>query len=94
VLTPVQLAQVQVRIERLWPPRPLNLGLAAAMVTEGILRSSRRTFNALTVLDGEFGARGRVGAVQVFLDSRGIAGIRTPSLSTRERVQLETVLGR
>jgi malate dehydrogenase len=93
VLSPVQLGHVQATSARLWPPRPFNLGLAAATVAEGIIRSARRTFNVLTVLDGEHGARGRVGAVPAFLNQGGIAATRTPSLSTRERVLVDTAIG-
>ena len=93
VLSPVHLGRVQARTARLWPPRPFNLGLAAATVAEGIIRAARRTFNVLTVLDGEHGARGRVGAVPAFLNQGGIAGTRTPSLSSRERVLVDTALG-
>ena len=42
---------------------PFALGLAAARVTEAIVRPSRRAFSVLTVLGGEFGVRGRVGAI-------------------------------
>jgi malate dehydrogenase len=93
VLSPVQLGRVQGRSSKLWPPRPFNLGLAAATVAEGMIRSARRTFNVLAVLDGEHGVRGRVGAVPAFLNQDGIAATRTPSLSTRERVLLDTALG-
>jgi len=93
VLSPVQLGRVQARSSKLWPPRPFNLGLAAATVAEGMIRSARRTFNVLAVLDGEHGVRGRVGAVPAFLNQDGIAATRTPSLSTRERVLLDTALG-
>ena len=93
VLSPVQLGRVQARSAKLWPPRPFNLGLAAATVAEGMIRAARRTFNVLTVLDGEHGVRGRVGAVPAFLNQGGIAATRTASLSTRERVLLDTALG-
>ena len=93
VLSPVQLGRVQARGARLWPPRPFNLGMAAATVAEGMIRGARRTFNVLAVLDGEHGVRGRVGAVPAFVNQGGIAATRTPSLSTRERVLLDTALG-
>lgn len=94
VLTPVQLSRIEARTARLWPPSPYTLALAAATVTEALVRSARRAFSALTVLQGEFGVRGRVGAVPVLLSSTGIVHTRVPSLSTRERVLLETALGR
>ena len=46
-----------------------------------------------TVFNGEFGARGRVGALPAILSPRGIMTTRVPELSTRERVQVENALG-
>ena len=93
VLTPVQLTRIEGRTARLWPPAPYTLALAAATVTEAIVRSSCRAFSGLTVLQGEFGVRGRVGAIPILLSNTGIIHARVPSLSTRERVLLETALG-
>ena len=67
--------------------------MAAATVVEAILGASRRSFSILTMLGGEFGARGRIGAVPAMLDSHGIVATRTPALNTRERVLLDTALG-
>jgi malate dehydrogenase len=93
VLTPVQLTRIEARAARLWPPAAYTLALAAATMAEGIVRSSRRAFSALTMLRGEFGVRGRVGAIPVLLSTTGVVHRRVPSLSTRERVQVETALG-
>jgi len=93
VLTQVQLARLEARSAKLWPPGPLTLGLAAARMVEAIVRSSRRSFSALTLLGGEFGVRNRVGTLPVVLGVGGIVDVRVPSLNTRERVQLETALG-
>jgi malate dehydrogenase len=93
VLTPVQLARLQGRVANLWPPRAQALGLAAALVAESVIHSARRAVHVLAVLDGEFGVRGGVSAVPAFVGTTGIVGTRSPSLSTRERVQLETALG-
>ena len=93
VLSPAQLARVEARAVRLWPPGPYALGLAAARVVEAILGSSRRAFNVLTVLGGEFGVRDRVGTLPAHMAAAGIVHTRTPVLNTRERVQLETALG-
>jgi malate dehydrogenase len=92
-LTAVQIARLEARVARLWPPGPFTLGLAAARVAEGIVTSSRRAFTVLSVLGGEFGVRGRVGALPVILSTSGIVHTRVPSLNTRERVQVETALG-
>lgn len=93
VLTQVQLARLEARLAKLWPPGPYALGLAAARVVEGIVDSSRRAFNVLTILGGEFGVHGRVGTLPALLAPTGIVHARVPTLNTRERVQLETVLG-
>jgi malate dehydrogenase len=93
VLAQVQLARVEARAMRLWPPGPFALGLAAARVTEALVRGSRRAFSVLMVLGGEFGIRGRVGAMPVHLSPEGIANTRVPTLNPRERVRLETALG-
>jgi malate dehydrogenase len=93
VLTQVQLARLEARAARLWPPGPYALGLAAARVVEALLTSSRRAVNVLSVLGGEFGARGRVGCLPALLSPQGIAHVRVPMLNTRERIQVETALG-
>ena len=92
VLTPVQVTRIEARAARLWPPGPYALGLAAALVAEAIVTSSRRALTVLTVLDGEFGVRNRVGAVPALLAPHGIAHVRVPALSTRDRVLVETAL--
>ena len=94
VLTQVQLRRIDARLERLWPPGPQTLGLAAARVAEALVTSARRAVSVLTVLDGEFGVRHRAGVLPCLLSPAGIASVRLPELNTRERVQLETALGR
>jgi malate dehydrogenase len=93
VLTPVQLNRIEARAARLWPPAPHTLALAAAIVAEGVLQSSRRAFSVMSALQGEFGVRGRIAAMPALLSTTGIVHTRVPSLSTRERVLLETALG-
>ena len=93
VLTQVQVRRVEARVARLWPPGPHALGTAAARVVEAIISAARRAHSVLTVLDGEFGVRGRVGILPCRLGRVGIVEVRLPSLNGRERVQLETALG-
>jgi malate dehydrogenase len=92
VLTQAQLARVEARLPRLWPPGPYTLGLAAADVVDAIVRSSRRPRCVTAVLDGEFGARGQAGAVPAYLGPSGIERTVVPVLNTRERVQVEAAL--
>jgi L-lactate dehydrogenase len=93
VLTPPQLARLDARARALWPPQALALGAAAATVAGAVIRSARRACSVLTVLDGEYGVRGVVGALPALLSTSGIVHRRAPALSPRERVQLETALG-
>lgn len=92
VLSPVQLARLDAQVERLWPPDVYALGLAAALVAEGVVRSARRGFSVLTILDGEFGIRRGVGVLPVLLSTSGIVHRRLPSLSPREHTRLQTTL--
>ena len=94
VLTQVQLRRIEARVARLWPPGAYALGLAAARVAEALVTSARRAANVLTVLGGEFGVRDRVGALPCLLAPTGIVHVRLPALDARERVLLETALGR
>jgi malate dehydrogenase len=93
VLTQVQLTRVEARAAHLWPPGPYTLGVAAARAAEAIVTGSRRHVSALILLGGEFGVRNRIGALPVLLNEQGIAGVRVPTLNTRERVAIETSLG-
>jgi malate dehydrogenase len=93
VLAQVQLRRIEARVARLWPPGPFLLGAAAAHVVRALVHASRRSYNVLTVLAGEFGVRNRVGAVPALLSPRGIVRTRVPALNTRERVLLDTALG-
>jgi malate/lactate dehydrogenase len=93
VLTQVQLNRLEARAARLWPPGPYTLGLAAARIVDALLTSSRRAFCVSTMLGGEFGVKGRAGVLPSLLSTSGIVHTRIPTLTTRERVQLETALG-
>jgi len=92
VLTQVQVSRIENRLARLWPPGSFALGLAATRVTEALVLSARRTFSVITVLGGEFGARGRVGVLPAILSKQGIVATRVPALNTRERVQVENAI--
>jgi malate dehydrogenase len=93
VLTQAQLARLETRTARLWPPGPAALGRAAAVVTEALLRGARQTCCVFAVLQGEFGVRNRVGIVPAQLSRDGIARVQVPALNPRERVRVEVALG-
>jgi len=93
VLDTVQIARIEARVARLWPPGPNTLGTAAARTAEALLHSSRRTHAVLAMLHGEFGVRDRVGALPALLGPGGIVERRRAALTVRERVTVETSLG-
>jgi malate dehydrogenase len=93
VLTQVQITRLEARAARLWPPGPHALGAAAARVAAAVMTSARRAYSVLAVLGGEFGVRGRVGALPAHLSTDGIIHTRVPTLNTRERVRVEVALG-
>ncbi len=92
VMEQVQRTRIEARVVKLWPPGAYTLGASAARVAEAVTTSSRRFFSVLTVLNGEFKVRDRVGAVPALLSLRGIVHTRVPSLGTREQVLLDTAL--
>ena len=93
VLPQVTLARIDARVKALWPPGPYALGTAAAQLAHAVISSSRRVYPLITQLQGEFGVRRRPGIVPARLDARGVAEIRIPELTTRERVLVQTALG-
>jgi malate/lactate dehydrogenase len=66
--------------------------MAAARVTGALLRSARRRASVLTVIDGALGVRHTVGTLPCLLAAHGIVDAHVPTLTTRERVQLESAL--
>jgi malate dehydrogenase len=88
------LAQMDRHTQASWPPGPYALGSAAARCVAAILGDSRRRLTVFAALDGEFDVRRVVAAVPATLGASGIRSIHPPSLSSRERVTLETALMR
>ena len=83
-----RLLALSASLSKLWPPGPQAIGAATAPLVEALLTGSRRLHPALTVIDGEYGARGK--AVMLPLEI-GIGVIRRhvlPSLSPQERTEL------
>ena len=93
VLSQVQLARIEARAARLWPPGPYALGAAAGRIAGAILSSSRQSFSVLMQLGGEFGVKGRAGALPARLGAHGIVETRVPELDARQQVRLQVALG-
>jgi malate/lactate dehydrogenase len=92
VLTAAQLARLDARIARLWPPAPYTLASAAARVIRTALTRTPRVHTALVAVTREEGTPGRSAMMPVTLSPAGIANLVPPSLSSRDRVRFETAI--
>jgi hypothetical protein len=92
VLDPPALMRLDARLPRLWPPGPITLAAAAARVVRLALVGGPGSACLFAVPDrtGDIPTRGAALPASFFP-----AGIRVsiPTLSTRDRVRLEGVLG-
>ena len=92
VLSAAQLARLDARIARLWPPGPYALGAAAARLVRTALTRTARVHAALVAVNRDEGAPGRSAMMPVTLSPTGIATLVTPALSSRDRVRFETAM--
>jgi len=94
VLSPPAITRLDDRLPPLWPPGPFTLASAATRVLSAAARRNHHTVCAFVAVTREEGDRGRVGMLPVQLHAGGIAAVLTPTLSTRDRVRLDTALQR
>lgn len=92
VLSAAQLARLDARIARLWPPGPYALGSAAARMLRTALTRSPRVHAAQVAVTRDEGLPGRSAMMPVTLGPAGIGSLVAPSLSTRDRVRFETTM--
>lgn len=92
VLSAAQLARLDARIARLWPPGPYALGSAAARLLRTALTRSPRVHAAQVAVTRDEGLPGRSAMMPVTLEPKGIAALVPPSLSARDRVRFETTM--
>jgi malate dehydrogenase len=92
VLSAAQLARLDARIARLWPPGPYALGGAAARLVRTALTRAPRVHAALVAVTRDEGSPGRSAMMPVTLAPTGIAALVTPALSSRDRVRFETTM--
>jgi len=92
VLSAAQLARLDARIARLWPPAPYTLAGAAARLIRTALTRSPRVHAALVAVTREEGSPGRSAMMPITLEPAGIASLVPPSLSARDRVRFETTM--
>lgn len=92
VLTAAQLARLDARIARLWPPGPYALAGAAARIIRTALTKSGRIHAALVTATREEGSAGRAAMMPVTVQPAGIAALVAPALSARDRVRFDTTM--
>ncbi|HEX6163797.1 MAG TPA: hypothetical protein VFZ31_10545 [Vicinamibacterales bacterium] len=92
VLSAAQLARLDARIARLWPPGPYALASAATRVIRTALTRAPRVHAAMVAVNREEGSPGRSAMMPVTLAPTGIAALVAPSLSARDRVRFETTM--
>ncbi|MBY0492793.1 MAG: hypothetical protein K2Y23_01140 [Cyanobacteria bacterium] len=92
VLSAAQLARLDARIARLWPPGPYALGSAAARLIRTALTRAPRVHAATVAVNRDEGSPGRSAMMPVTLSPGGIAALVPPALSARDRVRLETTM--
>jgi malate dehydrogenase len=87
-----RLAAISQSIRRLWPPAAQAIAAPTALIVEGLVIGSRRLHQALTILDGELGARRVAAVLPVRLGHGRVLQRIVPSLSPQERTQLANEL--
>ena len=85
---PHRLLALSASLAKLWPPGPQAIASASAPIVEALMTGSRRLHHAVTVTDGELGARARAVMLPLELASGGIKRHVMPSLSAQERTEL------
>jgi malate dehydrogenase len=93
LLTASQLHLLEVRIRGLWPPGPGALGTAAALFAQAAIGGSRRLLSAFVSLDRDNGTKAPVAAWPVSIGPEGLERVAGPTLTGRDRVVLDEVLG-
>ena len=91
-LTAAQLARLDARIARLWPPGPYALASAATRMIHTALMKTPRVHAAIVAVTRDEGTAGRSAMMPVTLHPAGLATLVPPSLSTRDRVRFETTI--
>ena len=94
VLTPPAITRLDARLARMWPPGPIALASAATRVLRVAATRGRLTLAAFVAVTREEGDQGRVAMLPVVVQPTGVATVLSPTLSSRDRVRLDTALHR
>ena len=94
VLSAATIARLDARLSRLWPPGPFTLAGAAARMLAVAARRGRDGLSVFVTTTREEGEGGRVAMMPATVGPSGVIQLLAPTLSTRDRVRLDTVLRR
>ena len=94
VLPPPAITRLDARLPRLWPPGPFTLACAATRFLRVASLRSPLTLSAFVAAGVENGRPAHVGMLPVTMGERGVVAVIRPSMSTRDRVRLDTALQR
>jgi malate dehydrogenase len=83
-----RLLAISDSLARLWPPGPQAIGTATARIAEGLAFGSRRLLHAMTIGDGDFGARGTALMLPLELGQGRVLRRVPPSLSAQESTRV------
>ena len=92
-LTAAQIAALDSRLPKLWPPGPYALGSAAAHAVRACIYGARAPLTLSVSLDGEMNMRNVVAALPVRLEPGGVVEVIEPELSPHDRVRLMAMEG-
>jgi malate/lactate dehydrogenase len=94
VLSAPAITRLDARLPRLWPPGPLTLACATTRFLRTATLRSAHTLSAFVAAGVENGRPAHVGMLPVTMTERGVETLVWPTLSTRDRVRLDTALQR
>lgn len=87
-----RLLAISQALPHVWPPAPYSIASATAPIVEALEAGSRRMHHALTIVDGDLGARHRAVLLPLELGGYRVQAYRVPTLSRQERTELEGTL--
>lgn len=90
VLEPPEITRLDARLPMLWPPGPFSLGAAAAAVARLALTGSSGWPSVFVVPEAIPNAQVRGVVLPAVLGPQGVRRLLVPTLSTRDRVRLES----
>jgi hypothetical protein len=83
-IAPHRLLALSESLAKLWPPGPQVIGAATARLVEALVLGSRHEHQAMTILDGEFGAKGVAAMLPLALGDGRVLRRVMPTLTAQE----------